>query len=140
MPPGGGGMGTKDPVQCNSNGEKYSYSGDESVGGTPIAGVDSKTFGSDKDGTVGDACGQCAMIRGTKFIVVDRIWQNGGAGSDEYTGSSSNKQSTGKTGHNQIDVAGSVANKWYQEDKAKNDVDHTTTYGDQDMHVEVVGC
>ena len=140
MPPGGNGMATNDPVQCNAGGNAYPYTGPEEMNNLPIAGVDGGTFGANDDGIVGNACGQCAMFRGTKFIVVDRIWQNDGSGAGTYTGSSSNRQRTGRAGYGQIDVAGSVANQWLEEDRARNASDSSVTYGDQDMHVEATSC
>ena len=103
-------MGTRDPVQCRQpDGSAMTYTGDEEINGKPIAGVDGGTLGTTKDGVSTSMCGKCATIAGTQFIIVDRIWENDGAGGNKYSDKSqADKKGTSVgSGQTQFDIAAS---------------------------------
>ena len=106
-------MGNQDPVQCRmADGSAMQYTGDEEINGMPIAGVDGGTLGTNQDGVTTSMCGKCATIKGIKFIIVDRIWENDGNGGKRYSDKSQadSKGSSIGTGHTQFDIA---KNKFY---------------------------
>ncbi len=105
-------MGDFDSYQC----QPYkTYSGAEQVNGRWIAGLDGKSFGSLYDANTPPsgqlACnsiftityqGQCE-----NFIVVDRIWENDGAGGQTYSDKSNSlkKINSKGPGYPQMDIA-----------------------------------
>ena len=98
------GMGTT-PTQCDS-----SQTMGMRLTSNPIAGVDNATYGVDHDGPRGPNCGKCVTVKWDDnftqdFEIRDRIWQNGGEGSQHYSdsGSSSDLRPDGD-GYTQIDI------------------------------------
>ncbi len=105
-------MGPRDGYQCQPY---YSYTGDEQVEGRWIAGLDGKSFGSLYDAE-GPKLGQLACNnkftityngKCENFIVMDRIWENDGAGEQTYSdkGNSLKKINGKGPGYSQMDIA-----------------------------------
>ena len=103
-------MAPRAPFQCYQG---YSYSDDEKVQGQWVAGADGVTFGATKDGQIGSGCGRTFTIKSNKngqsaqFIIVDRIWENDGAGGQRYNNKPNADAKTGGigAGYFQLDIA-----------------------------------
>ena len=106
-------MGPRDGFQCYQSG---SYTADEKVNGRWIVGVDGANLGTLYDahqspGNPGSQCGRILTItsngRCENFVIVDRIWENDGAGNGTYGNKSDADRKTKPNGpgYPQLDIA-----------------------------------